>query len=1446
MKMRRWVAFMMAFILTFSQFSTYAYAAGGHSGAVEEHTHNEDGWECEETVVSKLVCGLEDHEHTDECYVETSIWKCTAPEKENAFLDFLSGFFSGPRIVNSPYMVGSSAGPVGPVASAPTVDGESNESGGPGIVYTASTPSGPSTPSQIEDKKNSWKIPTVTVTIGDTVYEDSDTEIEYPVGEDITVRFEWNIEDGIPLEDFVYDLRDFLCEGQTSITLYDANGKPIAKCTVEEKNHLRFEFLDEDFKNGAVFDRSFYVELTGPLKLDPSNADDREKDTIMIGHKEFDLTQIFEDAGVKANKKMSNIVMKDGRFVSTVTITLEIKDKVEKIELEDVMNEGLEWVESSLAVSYKEDDGTIKDIFYTISRLEDESENKGFKFISEGPYIGGVITITYEVEITSEGILTIAKPSDALKNAINVEYGIEGEYAYDSAKPKWIEPSIKKSGVIKDGYIEWTITFNTGSLGNIFTWIQSENSDVTKGDFIAALKDVGILDEEGKLNLQFDDTLGDGLVWDGELDQKLTEDILDKWYKHTVDHESKKGTSGEDAYIYEYTYTYTTSIEEVERDIYSNNISFSFGNGVWGGSSSAKVGVGDYEFKKDFEGLTDENLMNWKIETRLPQKEYQTFVITDSPQNDTENKKDYAHKYVKGTIKVTVGDTEVYSIPAESDRVTVNGEIIMKLSDQSLSGGGLGFKLTIYGTTEWAQAHDGQLIYVTFQTEAVDVYFGKNEGSLEGTYKWVNNADLSIDNVIKKDDNAETSNTGVPLLEKKGSVENGIFTWRLDVGMDPFFKVENGALSGWYNSLQVTLNDTLPQNHVYIEDSAYVTLSINKGSWPTAWKNIRPQLEQILSQSQYFKVDSSNENVLKFTWDGNGLDNSLAEIEADIIKACQSIQPSPIILEIVYQTIVDDSDEVAGADGVLEYVNTVSGTINGKPMTTFVRVFYTPSDTLTKTCIYDDNMADRFAGSDWLITDGKLNAYYEIDINPGKLTFEGELILEDEMGSSLTPILDSLQLKEVETGRVLDRNEYYMYYDHERNLLTLKFPDGVHYKLSYWASLAEEAGTAPKSARNSVVLKAETTVGSSITKPIQTVLKLNGGASYTKKTYEFTVYKYTHNESIGMDFLSGAEFSLVAVQYQNGTFVEVGDPIDGEIIDKGETFTFQILANADVLNHIFKLTEIKAPAGYAIAAQPYYFVFQDHSEGLLNDLPDEVKAEVLEFDINKGYYFENSPIDPDMTSLTVKKAWKNDTARRRPQSVTVQLYKNDVAEGGAVTLNEANGWTYTWHNLDTESTWSVDEVKVPSNYTKSVTHSGTTWTITNTYRSGGNGDYPSSRRDPEDPTDPTNPTNPETPTQPGDQPQTPNWPAELPDPNDPNTPSPITIIDENGVPRTYYKVWDDDLGQYVWILDEDLPLGFFDVPSTGDDRDKWLMLILASLSGASLVGLTHKRKSREL
>lgn len=109
------------------------------------------------------------------------------------------------------------------------------------------------------------------------------------------------------------------------------------------------------------------------------------------------------------------------------------------------------------------------------------------------------------------------------------------------------------------------------------------------------------------------------------------------------------------------------------------------------------------------------------------------------------------------------------------------------------------------------------------------------------------------------------------------------------------------------------------------------------------------------------------------------------------------------------------------------------------------------------------------------------------------------------------------------------------------------------------------------------------------------------------------------------------------------------------------------------------------------------------------------------------------PEEPETTTVTVNKIWKNDDASTRPDSVQIQLKKNGEPEGDPVTLSDDNGWSYSWNALEAGQEYTVEEVNVPDGYEVSVAHEGNVWTVTNTKKPAGETTTPTET--PEKPTE---------------------------------------------------------------------------------------------------------------
>ena len=94
-------------------------------------------------------------------------------------------------------------------------------------------------------------------------------------------------------------------------------------------------------------------------------------------------------------------------------------------------------------------------------------------------------------------------------------------------------------------------------------------------------------------------------------------------------------------------------------------------------------------------------------------------------------------------------------------------------------------------------------------------------------------------------------------------------------------------------------------------------------------------------------------------------------------------------------------------------------------------------------------------------------------------------------------------------------------------------------------------------------------------------------------------------------------------------------------------------------------------------------------------------------------------------------------------------------------------------------------------------------------------------------------------TEPPKETPTPTPTPTLPDPSDPDSPEEVTII-EDGVPKTYKKLWDPVTEEWDYILEDEVPLGT--VPRTGDSTSPLLLLCARAFSFTGLVALTPRTR----
>lgn len=174
--------------------------------------------------------------------------------------------------------------------------------------------------------------------------------------------------------------------------------------------------------------------------------------------------------------------------------------------------------------------------------------------------------------------------------------------------------------------------------------------------------------------------------------------------------------------------------------------------------------------------------------------------------------------------------------------------------------------------------------------------------------------------------------------------------------------------------------------------------------------------------------------------------------------------------------------------------------------------------------------------------------------------------------------------------------------------------------------------------------------------------------------------------------LSGANFELYKSDDTKVT-EDANEDLLGELVtdENGEL----VVNNLPAGKYYFK--EVKAPVFYDLPANPNSKTFEIEA--------DQVEIDKVTVENTKGN-----------KAITGTKVWIGGPTTK--PNIELQLYQNGVAYGDSVKL-EHGIESYTWNTLpkldknDKIYEYTIDEVKVPSGYSKSISDNGLT--ITNTY-----------------------------------------------------------------------------------------------------------------------------------
>lgn len=295
----------------------------------------------------------------------------------------------------------------------------------------------------------------------------------------------------------------------------------------------------------------------------------------------------------------------------------------------------------------------------------------------------------------------------------------------------------------------------------------------------------------------------------------------------------------------------------------------------------------------------------------------------------------------------------------------------------------------------------------------------------------------------------------------------------------------------------------------------------------------------------------------------------------------------------------------------------------------------------------------------------------DLDNNSDTLTLKDKLTLPS--GASATFSLDETKLYYLDLskkdnnyrGEVVDSSLYRIAYDDINNEISVIVPDEFACVLEYTYVVDEGDIAGDYQISNSATLNGQ------FESSVKTNIK-NLSSSATVEKGKMKIYKVDDKDYTKR--LTGAEFKLEKFDASNNQWVDITSTVayDGESIktnDKGEIiFTGDSNNKLLIGETIYKLTETKAPDGYDLSNEPYYFVLvkKDQHETIATTKTKMASTfQSANADINKTHFFNNNEevymyITNHTSNVNVRKVWvdsNNKPTTNGSNDIKVQLYK---------------------------------------------------------------------------------------------------------------------------------------------------------------------------------------------
>ena len=621
----------------------------------------------------------------------------------------------------------------------------------------------------------------------------------------------------------------------------------------------------------------------------------------------------------------------------------------------------------------------------------------------------------------------------------------------------------------------------------------------------------------------------------------------------------------------EYTYTYEMKIKDSYLNSQksanlTNNVKISFN---WDGNITNISGTGtvfvdarNWVSKKAVGYDYDKHDISWKITLNPVPEKIKDLIVTD-----TTPKWDSSEGTHKLTGSVYIEDESGKKVQVADD----NGHLIEENGIiNSYSDGQLKFDDT------YIASQSGKCINIYYKSHIED-----EDKSIDGR-NYRNRVDIQY----SQDGRIKTSDAGA-FFRKSEAVTKKYERVPLKNQIRYTVKADLSKVENLHSGQKLVFTDTLPNGMKLIDGS--VSAVAYNGSDKIKDVNV---------------TTDNNGGSLVFT----------VKITDDML----SEDISNLSVDVYYTLGVKNEKDFVLAGQEKTFENYVRGSVDdniiGESTTTTI---LKPQRVISKNAVYSKDTAPY--------------AEYEIRVNPDSVDLSnGTLVARDELGEALSYDLDSIKVEKYDNWNwvELKRGSEYSYtLDSDKNSLTFNLPDGTYLRIKYRARVnlyvsidtSKNATLTEKNSYNRISLegfKEEVTKSAKSFTCVAITPHVWGDAEFGR----INILKYW-NENGNLASLSGCSFKLEKCHYDSKTGKMVTDEVvnqDIPVDENGKASVGNLL-----YDQIYSLVETKAPNGFKIRTEPYYFVITG-SDGIT--LPEDIA--IKEFGNGAVLTYENTLAGP--------------------------------------------------------------------------------------------------------------------------------------------------------------------------------------------------------------------------